>query len=105
MKIIFGLVVGIALSLNVFPQEKRESDGSKIAGTSSGESLSAVETLAKKALEAHGGKKYREMRTLIVSGDVDITASVINQAVPATFLTILAGEKYRLEIDNPFHPL
>ena len=31
--------------------------------------------LANDTLTAHGGKKYKEMRTLVVSGAVDITAS------------------------------
>lgn len=60
--------------------------------------------LADEVLLAHGGKKYKEMKTLIVRGAVDITASVVNQAIPATFVTIFSGEKYRLEIDNPFQP-
>lgn len=64
----------------------------------------AAEDLAAKALEAHGGNKFKEIKTLIISGDVDITASIMNQAIPATFVTIFAGDKYRLEIDNPFQP-
>ena len=64
---------------------------------------SAVD-LADKTLEAHGGAKYKAMQTLVVSGGVDITASTFNQAIPATFVTIFSGEKYRLEINNPFQP-
>lgn len=66
---------------------------------------SAASELAEKALEAHGGKKYKEMKTLSISGDVDVTASMINQPIPATFITIFSGDKYRLEINNPFQPL
>ena len=60
--------------------------------------------LADEVLLAHGGAKYVGMKTLVVRGNVDITASVVNQAIPATFITIFSGEKYRLEIDNPFQP-
>ena len=66
--------------------------------------LKPAETLAKKTLKAHGGKYYKEMKSLAVRGNVDITVSSFNQAFPATFATIISGEKYMLEIDNPFQP-
>jgi len=61
--------------------------------------------LAKLALEAHGGEKLRNMKTLIVRGSADVTTSAFNQAIPATFVVILAKEKYRFEIMNPFQPV
>jgi hypothetical protein len=61
--------------------------------------------LAKLALEAHGGEKLRSMKTLIMRGSVDVTTSAFNQAIPATFVVILAKEKYRFEIMNPFQPI
>lgn len=61
--------------------------------------------LAKLALEAHGGEKLRAMKTLISRGSVDITTSAFNQAIPATFVVILAKEKYRFEIVNSFLPV
>jgi len=61
--------------------------------------------LAKLALEAHGGTKLKAMKTLVIRGSVDVTSSVIAQAIPATFVTIFSNEKYRFEIDNPFQPL
>lgn len=65
-----------------------------------------VETeLAKSTLAAHGGDKLKAMRTLVIRGSVDVTTSAINQAIPATFITIFSGEKYRIEIANPFQPL
>jgi len=60
---------------------------------------------AKLALEAHGGEKLRSMKTLIMRGSVDVTTSAFNQAIPATFVVILAREKYRFEIANPFQPV
>jgi hypothetical protein len=61
--------------------------------------------LAKKTLEAHGGEKLRNMKSLIVRGSVDVTTSAFNQAIPATFVVIFAKEKYRFEIMNPFQPI
>jgi hypothetical protein len=45
------------------------------------------------------------MKTLISRGSVDITTSAFNQAIPATFVVVLAKEKYRFEIANPFQPV
>jgi hypothetical protein len=61
--------------------------------------------LAEATLKAHGGEKLKGMKTLTVIGKVDVTASVFQQQIPATFVTIFAGDKYRLEINNPFQPL
>ncbi|MEO7675113.1 MAG: hypothetical protein ABIU09_13655, partial [Pyrinomonadaceae bacterium] len=61
--------------------------------------------LAKLALAAHGGDKLKAMKTLVVKGSVDVTTSAIGQVIPASFVTIFAGEKYRIEIANPFQPL
>ncbi len=61
--------------------------------------------LAKLALVAHGGEKLRSMKTLIVRGAVDITTSAFNQKIPATFVVVIAKEKYRFEIANPFQPV
>lgn len=58
--------------------------------------------IAKKAFEAHGGEKFKNMNTLSVIGSVDVTVSAYNQAFPASFATIFSGEKYRLEINSAF---
>ncbi len=61
--------------------------------------------LAKATLAAHGGDKFKNMKTLDVRGSVDVTTTQFPQTIPATFLTIFSGDKYRLEIQNPFQPL
>lgn len=61
--------------------------------------------LAKLAILAHGGEKFKSMQTLIIRGSVDVTTSAVAQAFAATFITIFSGEKYRIEINNPFQPI
>lgn len=61
--------------------------------------------LAKLAQDAHGGEKLRSMKSLVVRGSCDITTSAFNQAIPATFVIVLAKEKYRIEMMNPFQPI
>jgi hypothetical protein len=75
------------------------------AGSKSERPFTAEAEMAKKAVAAHGGEKLTKMRSLVVNGSVDITTSAIAQAIPAGFVTIFAGEKYRIEIQNPFQPL
>ena len=67
--------------------------------------FAAEKELARLTVIAHGGDKLKGMRSLFISGSVDVTTSAMNQAFPATFLTIFAGEKYRIEIANPFQPI
>jgi hypothetical protein len=59
--------------------------------------------LAKAALTAHGGEKLKQMRSLLMRGSVDL--NVNNQSIPATFYTVISGDKYSFEINNPFQPL
>lgn len=59
---------------------------------------------AKKAFEAHGGEKLKSMRSLVVRGSAEISGSP-QVTFPATFSTIFSGDKYLLEITNPFQPL
>jgi hypothetical protein len=61
--------------------------------------------LAKLAIEAHGGDKFRKMKTLSMIGTVDVTASSMPQPIPASFVMIFAGDRYRVEINNPFQPI
>ncbi len=63
----------------------------------------AAKELAKAALEAHGGAKLKEMKTLILRGNMDTNA--FNQIVPGSFAMIFSGEKYRIDLNNPFQPI
>jgi hypothetical protein len=64
----------------------------------------AHEVAAKRALEVHGGERLKNMSSLVVRGSAEISGSP-QITFPATFSTIFAGEKYFLEITNPFQPL
>ena len=60
--------------------------------------------LAKATVTAHGGDKLKKMKSLIVRGTVDITGA-FSQTIPATFMTVIAGDRYVFELNNPFQPL
>src|SRR5436305_6956175 len=59
--------------------------------------------LANAALAAHGGDKLKRLRSLVMRGSVDVNVS--GQVMPATFTIVISGERYVLEINNPFTPL
>ena len=42
------------------------------------------------------------MTSLSIIGSVNITVSAFNQQLPASFVTIFSGDKYRLEINSQF---
>ncbi|MER3632739.1 MAG: hypothetical protein C4325_11775 [Blastocatellia bacterium] len=63
------------------------------------------EALARAAFEAHGGSKLREIRTLVIRGSVDVTASTFQQAIAGGFSTIISGDKYILDIQTPFQSI
>lgn len=105
-KIAVFLTMVCALSANaVYGQteqkpKKEQADGKaanapKIAVAKN----SAPLDLAKTALAAHCGEKYKTMKTLVVRGTVDISGSP-TQVFPGTFATVFSGEKYRLEINS-----
>ena len=102
MKTALGcLVVAAALSLNAFAQGGASSKPAV-------EKPPAAETtpmeLAKAAIAAHGGDKFKHMKSMIVVGTVDVTGA-FSQVIPATFKMVIAGERYMFELNNPIQPL
>jgi hypothetical protein len=65
----------------------------------------ALLELANATLKAHGGDSFKNMKSLTIIGSVDVTPSNFPQKIPATFVTIFAGDKYRFELNNPFQPI
>ncbi|MFV0387125.1 MAG: hypothetical protein ACK5NT_00075 [Pyrinomonadaceae bacterium] len=62
----------------------------------------SVDNLAKSAVEHLGGEKFINATTTVSRGSADITA--FGQVIPAAYSIVISGDKYRLEIDNPFQP-
>lgn len=101
----YSILLIIIFAANSFAQtDKKLPTDTKIVITITKTDNAPLE-LAKAALAAHGGDNFAKMKTLDVRGTVDVTVSTFPQAIPATFAIIYAGEKYRLEIANPFQPL
>lgn len=84
-------------------EKQKKDEKEKVTATPTPAAISKTSTpmeLAKAALAAHGGDKFKNMKTLIVRGTADVSGSP-TQVMSGTFATIYAGEKYRLEVVVP----
>jgi len=90
------------LAVNVIFGQKQPETKEKSAVIVDTKKISP-DDLAKKALAAHGGDKFKNSKTLIVRGSADISTSP-TQTIPTSFVMIFSGDKYRYEINNPFQP-
>jgi len=57
--------------------------------------------LARAALAAQGGDKYKSMKNMILRGSVDLYAPNSTFSLPGGFVWVEAGEKVRLEVAAP----
>jgi hypothetical protein len=55
--------------------------------------------LARAALAAQGGEKYKSLKSMVLRGSVDLYAPNSTQSIPGGFVWVIAGDKVRLEID------
>jgi hypothetical protein len=58
--------------------------------------------MAQAAILAHGGDKFRNMKSLVMRGTVDVTSSTFNQSFAGNFAIVFKDDKYRLQIQTPF---
>lgn len=56
--------------------------------------------LAKSSLKAHGGEKLSQVKNVVIKGAADVSAPGSTQTLPVGFAIIVAGEKYRFEIQS-----
>lgn len=57
--------------------------------------------LARAALAAQGGDKYKALKSMVLRGSVDLYAPNSTQSIPGGFVWVVAGEKVRLEVAAP----
>lgn len=97
MKKYFTVLLVILFAIAAFAQENEKKTESKTDNPAL--------KLAEETLKTHGGDKLKQIKTLTIIGSVDVTVSAFQQEIPASFVTIFAGEKYRFELNNPFQPI
>lgn len=55
--------------------------------------------LARAALAAQGGDKFRNLKSMVLRGSVDLYAPNSTQSIPGGFVIVIAGDKVRIEVD------
>ncbi len=55
--------------------------------------------LARAALAAQGGEKFKSLKSMVLKGSVDLYAPNSTQSIPGGFVWVVAGDKVRTEID------
>lgn len=55
--------------------------------------------LARAALAAQGGDKFKNLKSMMLVGSVDLYAPNSAQSVPGKFLLVTAGDRVRLDVD------
>jgi hypothetical protein len=61
-----------------------------------------LKELARNTLKAHGGEKLSKAKTMVQRGSVEVTAPGTTQTLPAAFALVIAGDKYRFDIQSAF---
>ncbi|MFN2498961.1 MAG: hypothetical protein ABR557_07755 [Pyrinomonadaceae bacterium] len=62
-------------------------------------STSSPTDLARAALTAQGGEKFKGLKSMVLRGSVDLYAPNSTQSIPGGFIIVVAGDKVRMEID------
>lgn len=61
--------------------------------------------LAKAAQAAHGGDKFKSLKSILIRGTADISAPGSTQTMSTTFFVVTAGDMSRFELNNPMAPI
>ncbi|HAF16447.1 MAG TPA: hypothetical protein DCK93_07585 [Blastocatellia bacterium] len=98
-----SLILVLGVSLTSYAQAQSTA---KAAETPSAPANSVAITatsspmdLARAALAAQGGEKFKTLKSMVLRGSVDLYPPNSTQSIPGAFLLVIAGEKVRLEID------
>lgn len=92
-----------AVSIRSQRQENKSIANNKSVPAAESSSGDAA-IIAKTAVSAHGGDNLTQMRSFLARGTVDVTGA-FSYVIPATFMMVVAGDRYAFELNNPFQPL
>ena len=85
--------------------EAAKTNGATAAATSTIPAAPAITTnstpleLARAALAAQGGDKFKNLKSMMLIGSADLYAPNSTQSIPGKFAIVTAGDKVRIDID------
>ena len=97
MKVILLIAITLAIAVSALAQGAKPVDvkGAPVTITSTTTPME----LARIALAAQGGEKYKTLKSMVLRGSVDLYAPNSTQSIPGGFIWVVAGDKLRLEVD------
>ncbi len=106
-KFLFGSLSLLALvmfaSASTYAQVDANAKTAKGSNaTATGPAITATTSpidLARAALAAQGGDKFKSLKSMVLKGSVDLYAPNSTQSIPGGFVWVVAGDKVRIEID------
>jgi hypothetical protein len=107
IKALDALVLAVALfctGVSAYAQAEAGKTQTPSAGngTTTGPGITATTApvdLARAALAAQGGEKFKNVKNMILKGSVDLYAPNSTQSIPGGFVIVISGDKARVEID------
>lgn len=78
-----------------------DSAKSSIAAPAAITATSTPVELARIALQAHGGERFRNLKNIVLRGAVDLYSPNSTQALGGQFAVVMAGEQFRMDIQSP----
>lgn len=78
-----------------------DSAKSTIAAPAAITATSTPVELARIALQAHGGERFRNLKNIVLRGAVDLYSPNSTQALGGQFAVVMAGEQFRMDIQSP----
>ena len=104
MKNTFFSALGLAAAIFCFGLNGFAQGDNKPAanGTATAPAITASTSpadLARAALAAQGGEKFRNLKSVVLRGSVDLYAPNSTQSIPGAFVIAMAGDKVRIEVD------
>ena len=101
--IVPGILIGAVVSISA--QNSEPKNGTPATGTTAAAPAivitptSTPAELAKAALLAQGGEKFRSLQNMMLRGSCQLYAPNSIQSIPGSFSIVTAGDKFRMDID------
>ena len=105
-KSLFGTLSLLALvmffSASTYGQGDAKTANGSSTTTAAGPAITATTSpidLARAALAAQGGDKFKALKSMVLKGSVDLFPPNSTQSIPGGFVWLVAGERLRVEVD------
>lgn len=107
LSIVLCLIAGTAAVSYSQDQTGAKPDNGKPAATTPASATAPITTaslpidLARAALAAQGGDKFKNLKSMVLIGSVDLYPPNSAQSIPGKFAIVVAGDRVRVDVSAP----